>query len=448
MIMSRKRESTPVGRDEITVYVDVENEQLILAAMMDDSAILTGLARSLNRDLFIGERHKVIFDILQDIAKRRLLFDVDTFEQLGRKRDYGTRKYISSLVESFDKPKNLDFHLERLRVDSIKYTLRVGPLQGLVDLASDPTTTLDEISSVVRSVQSGLTGKLGSGAKSGKTVYLDYLADMRARREASLFIPTGLDWLDESLTEGLARGKISVWTARPSMGKSTVAWNIANNLANTFKIKVGYFPIEMGMISTLDGIVSSQTGISLDQLIKTPQDLTRSELTRINDKIYQITSNNLLVFWTQKILFDKLENIIMENGFDVVIFDLWERMMPKKEPSVIDFHLGKFQEMMQETECHGMVLHQTKRGVEKRPDKRPTLEDLKNSGAYEEYADLVIGIYRDQYYDESLPDNVVELEILKQRRGGRLKTHYYRFDGPFGRIGEEMRHWGGSDDYS
>ena len=103
---------------------------------------------------------------------------------------------------------------------------------------------------------------------------------------------------------------------------------------------------------------------------------------------------------------------------------------------MISSELDRTQQLAKDTDCHMALIHQTRRGVEKRKNKRPTLEDLKNSGGYEEVADLVVALYRESYYRPNVDQDVLEVGILKQRRGARQGWHFFKFEGAYGRIGD------------
>jgi replicative DNA helicase len=428
--------------------VDLPNEQIILSAMMVDRNVMFDLSNMLDRSVFIGERHQVIFGILKEMSDRHLIFDIEAFEQIGRNKKYGGRKYVLDLIDAYPNlPKNLKYHLDKLRTDAAKMTLRLGPLQRLVDLSEDPTATLDEISTLSYQLNSSLAGKLSVGIRKGKALEEHYMSNFRARREdGGAFVGTGFPWLDECLTEGLARKKLSVWTARPGMGKSTFAWNVADRVAARGE-KVGYFSYEMGDVPVMDGMVALRSGISVDRLIKTPDQLSKNEFRQVKLIVREITGNECLAFVVERPDFEKLYNIIMEGGFSLCVYDLWEKLIRKKDQAVIAEYLDRQQQLSKDTDSHSMAVHQTKRGPEKRPDKRPTLEDLKNSGAYEENADLVCYHYRDKYYDDSVEEDIIETGILKQRRGKFLGVCYHEFDGEHGRIGRERRDYEGEDDY-
>ena len=126
----------------------------------------------------------------------------------------------------------------------------------------------------------------------------------------------------------------------------------------------------------------------------------------------------------------------------MAIFDLWEKLAGSLDANAIAQALNFTQQLAKDCKCHFMLVHQTKRGVELRSDPMPTMNDLKNSGGYEEVADLIIGLTRRKFYQPDLEDDIMEMAVLKQRRGPRAGRVYYRFEGHVGLIGEEWRSWG------
>jgi replicative DNA helicase len=370
------------------------------------------------------------------------VYDIEAFEQISIGKSYGGRSYVDKIYQAFPVlPKNLDYHVEKLRVDAVKYNLRLGRLQNLVDACEDPTIGLDRIGSLIREINMQTMGYLTAGVTSGRGLYERYLSDIRARRKSTGFIPTGFDWMDEDLTEGLARKRVSIWTGRPSIGKSTVAWNLAERMARRNGSKVLYLALEMDTVGILDGIVSCRSGIELDDLVKSPNKLDRVKLKKINDTIFEITDGNNLVFWDKSLDNEKLARILAEGNYAIAIFDLYEKMVKQKTQDVIAADLDIKQQMAKDFDAHFALFHQTRRGVERRKNKRPNLEDLKNSGGYEEVADLVVALYREKYYNPSVTKNVMEMGILKQRRGKVFNWYNYLFEGAYGRIGAEVRDW-------
>lgn len=430
----------PVGRQTVEITVNVENEQLVLATMMNDRVALIELTRTLDRDVFLGKRHRVIFGVLDEIAARNLVYDAELFQQIARNKDYGGRVYLDKLTTAYsDKPKNLNYHVDKLRGDAVKHSLRVGPVQRLVDLCEDPAADLDTVSGEVRELNHKVVGHLTGGVSRGDPLYQKYLTDLRARRKSSLFVPTGFTWLDENLTEGLAHGKVSIVTARPNIGKSTFAWNVGDRVANKFGIPVLYVPLEMGTISVMDGMVAARSGIHLDTLIKFPHRMTPKQAKLVNQTAWDLTTNKNLTFFDGRMTLNDIYRVVSEGGYRLAIFDLWEKLAESLEANEIAKALNFTQQLSKDCKCHFMLVHQTKRGVDKRDDPMPTMDDLKNSGGYEEVADLIIGMTRRKFYQPDLDEDVAEFAILKQRRGPRQGRVYYNFEGHVGRIGEERR---------
>ncbi len=430
----------PVGRQTVEITVNVENEQLVLATMMNDRLALMDLARMLDRQVFLGKRHKIIFGVLQETAAGNLVYDPELFQQIARNKEYGGRKYLDKLTEAFpDKPKNLDYHVKKLREDAVKHSLRVGPVQRLVDQCEDPSTDLDSVSTQVREMNHMVAGHLTGGVNRGDPLYRKYMADIRARRKSSLFVPTGFSWLDEQLTEGLAHSKVSIVTARPNIGKSTFAWNVGDRVANKIGLPVMYFPIEMGDISVMDGMVAARSGIHLDTLIKFPHRMTPKQAKLINKTAYGLTQNKMLTMYDGRIGMNEIYRVVAEGGYRLAIFDLWEKLASSLDANDIAKALNFTQQLAKDTKCHFMLVHQTKRGVDKRDDPMPTMDDLKNSGGYEEVADLILGLTRRKFYQSDLDDDIMEIGVLKQRRGPRQGRVYYNFEGHVGLIGEERR---------
>ncbi len=224
------------------------------------------------------------------------------------------------------------------------------------------------------------------------------------------------------------------------MGKSTLGWNVADYVANTLALNVIYFSYEMTTDAVLDGIIASRTGISLERLVKKTSDLRKREVKAIGKAVKAVTENGKLVFRDRRLRVEQLPAVLSDVRPQLCVFDLWERMVSPPNNEVITDNLAAMQDMAKEFDCHFMILHQQKRATEMTDDKRPTLIGLKNSGAYEEYADGVFGLYREWIYDPSVKD-VLEIQNLKQRRGKPYGVACVEFDGEHGRIGKEVKGW-------
>lgn len=430
----------PVGKPRQEIRVDhhiTENEQIVLASMMRDHVALRDLYMEISRDSFISDRHKVIFSVLQSIASQKLKFELETFYQLAGNTNYGGREYIKNLYNSLQKsPENLDWYVERLQINAVKIKLRVGSLQGLVDAAENPNCTLDDLSRYIQRIHKDISGHISKEVLSGGKLYESYLANWKARRQNVGFVPTGFWELDKELTEGLARKKMSVWSARTGMGKSTTIDNVIERITRTHNKKIIHFSLEMPWEDVVDGIVSCRTNILLDKIIKDPQSITRGELKLINQTAKDLISDNNIVFYDSRPTFEQLPKILSEDDYDIAIFDLWEKMLPNLEVNTISEKLDVMQGICKETDTHLALVHQLRRPGPQNNGKRPQLTELKGSGKWEEAADLIMFLHRDKYYDPDVPNNIMEFLVAKQRRGQGHKIIPYEFEPEYHRIGK------------
>jgi replicative DNA helicase len=431
--------SNPIGAKTVKVLVNVEQEQRLLSMAMKDPSVLREISRTVRPNHFLSARHRTIYQVIVSIEKKGLSYDHETFLQMAGRLEFGGLKYLKDIEAAFQPTKNLKHHIEALKTAAVKSTVRIGSAQRLIDMLEDPKTTTADITEATREIAREISVSTIGAALEGKELYITSLKNYQQRIKHPSFVPTGFKWLDENLSEGLARGKISVFAARPSIGKSTFVTNIAHRISQ-MGFRVLFFPIEMGVESTVDALVSLKTSIPLDSLIKTPDELTKEDLLKINVAIKEISMDQDLVFWKEKITIETLFEAISSVKPAVVIIDLFERLCPRKEPGEIAVRLEYVQELAKELNCHIICVHQIRRGVEQRTNKRPTLEFLKSSGAFEEVADTIFACYREAYYDSDVKD-VIEAGILKQRRGVRTVWTAYDFEGAYARVGSEVRDW-------
>ena len=447
-----------------------ENEMVILSAMMRDGGLMDRLARELTKDLFIAQRNRIIFEVLQDMDGEGLTFDLDTFSQMSGEVEFGGLKYIKSLVNLFDGGQNIDYHLKILRRDKLKMELILGPVATLTEVLGDPTSDIADVMDAQRAVNTTLGGSVDRGSvQSGEQVGGDYFNEVtdRIAGKSLHFVPLNLEKLDDNIVEGQARKKLSVIFGRPRMGKSTLVSSIiVNKIQDAMKKHRGNIeaiaadpklprhlicPLEMGNFGLMDSIISNMAGVEAEKILKYPTQITPQEKKRIKTVIDIMKKTNLVSMLDKPGLRLKdLPAILASGEYGVVWFDLWEKMVMDKTQDVISSHLNYTQDLAKEFNVHIVIVHQASRLATMRDGGRPTLQDLKNSGAYEEVADLVIGINRPYFSEweakkrkrkndeDQKPTDVdyMELCILKQRKGPALKRWFkFEFDGEYNRVG-------------
>jgi replicative DNA helicase len=463
------------NKKKLTAF-NIQNEQLILANMIKSNKVRRKLAKELKPYHWIGKKHRVVFNIFTRMVEKNLDFDIDTFESMARDtEDYGGPSYVMKLEALFEENANIEYHVNVLKADAVKHHIKERRMDKLIDVLEDPHSEVTEINSIIDKIKEEVAANFQSThILSGIELRKDYWKDLQERCKASIFVPTGIKGLDRWLTEGFARKKSSIWSARPGMGKTTTMANIALSLTRGIKNSKGEYicepkkvliaPLETGHISYLDIMVSilikekleaeaqeqqsalpsTLIGMKLDRLVKESDKITDEEMANIKWAMEQIFSNeNLHVVDNPMLSLDELETILEEGNYDVCIIDLWERL------SDIEIDAGKITKKLTRTQAiakrcnvHMAIVHQQRRSSEKGgKNKKPTMEALKNSGAYEEIADLVVFMYRAKYYNPELEEDVIEYIVAKQRRGAMNKSAFHDFLADFGMVGSYRKNY-------
>lgn len=462
------------------ISFNVQNEQLVIANMLKSTKIRRKLVKELKPYHFIGKKHRAIFNILCRMVEKNLDFDIDTFESLATEKDeYGGASYVLKLEALYQENANIEHHVNILKADSVKHHIKERRMEKLIDVLEDPHSDVSEINQIIDQIKEEVQANFQTThILSGIELRKNYWKDLQERRKTSIFVPSGIKGLDRWLTEGFARKKCSVWSARPGMGKTTTMANVALNLSRGIKNskgeiisepkKVLLVPLETGHISYLDIMVSvlikerleaeaeaeqsalpkSMIGMRLDRLVRYSDQLTDQEMSLIKWAMNEIFSNENLCFVDNPALtLDELEAILEEGNYDVCIVDLWERLADIEiDAAKLTKKLTRTQAIAKRCNVHIAIVHQQRRSDGKSKSKKPTMEALKNSGAYEEISDLIVFMYRAKYYDPSLDEDVIEYIIAKQRRGAMNKSAFHNFYADYGMIGEYRKNYVESED--
>ncbi|MDF2615485.1 MAG: replicative helicase [Sedimentibacter sp.] len=464
-----------------TASFNIQNEMIVLANMIKSTKVRRKLSKELKPYHFIGKKHRTIFNILCRLVEKNLEFDLDVFETLAKDdEEYGSLTYIQKIEKLFQESDNIEFHVNQLKVDSLKAHIKERRLGKLSDAIEDPHSELTKVVEIVDQIKREIAENTSkANMLSGIDLRKGWWKDYQQRKKESIYTPTGISGLDRRLTEGLARTKCSIWSARPGMGKTTTMANIALRLStgldyNGIQLcepkKVLLVPLETGYVSYIDIMVSMLVkqkikkeleqkseimpngtyGIKLEKLVRYTDQITVEEDKYIKWALDQIfCNNNLVVTDNPSMKLSECETILEENNFDICIMDLWEKFTDIKiDAASIAEKLNKTQAIAKECNTHMAIVQQIKRSEDKKgkKNKRPTIDMLKNSGGYEEIADLIIMMHRERYYDPEIDDDIIEYIIGKQRRGAMNKTAYHIFDADYGIIGDYVKAYSNNND--
>lgn len=422
------------GPGEVRVPHDPVNEQVIIAAAIVDHDVRAKLVHILPADSFFGKGHSEAWGVVTELERRKLAYDPATVRQLsGGAVD---TDYLDRLIEQRPAvPPNLSFHVECLHWDRARVEAVRGPIGSLLESLRDPTSEPERVRALARQVGGAFEGAGGNRyLRDPAALHRDVMTSIRKRRAGHAIYPYGLPGFDRyadgefegawRIVPGMAPKQVTVLTGVPGSGKTTVTCRIAVEQANLGR-RVLYGAWEQGSEATIELCAITSLGLSR----------TRFETGEINDEEEALVSEEVerlaqyLRFFEipfgrrqgEKQINDKnldvIHGYIEESGCDVFIADLWRRALRQFDPDEEEIALYRQQAIAQETNTHCVLIHQQRaKDVEQRPDKRPTRDALKGSGAWIEVPDTIIGVHR-PYLWKAVDDVTIEAIILKQRHG-------------------------------
>lgn len=265
-------------------------------------------------------------------------------------------------------------------------------------------------------------------------------------------VPTGLMDLD-SMTHGMHGGQMIVIAARPSMGKTALAMNIAEHVAMVDKQPTAFFSLEMGYSQLIERVLCSQASVDGDRV--RAGTLSSSEWERIHTAVQEIETSPLWIDdqpgLTIMQLRARARRLVREHGIKCIIIDYMQLLTDKGHNSrqeEVSSISRQIKEMAREFNIPVVALAQLNRAVEGRGEgARPRMSDLRESGSIEQDADVVMMLHREDYYKRGDPDhvddNIAELIVAKQRNGptGTVKLHFDNRRTRFGNLARGAQDW-------
>lgn len=427
----------------------VEAERSVLGGLMLDANAWDLVSDLIIPDDFYRSDNRAIFNCLSLLASKNQPLDVITLgEELESRKELeqvGGRAYIDHLVESTPTAANVKAYANIVRERAILRKLG-GVGHEIADLAFNPdgrdsATLLDLAESRVFAI--GDQRQASDGPVKVKPLLTKAIEriDMLIKTKGALTgLSTGFEKIDE-ITSGLQNSDLIIVAGRPSMGKTSFAMNMAENVIMTTDLPVLVFSMEMPADSLVLRMLSSlghvdQTKIRTGQL--TDDDWVRvvSAVTQLNEKPLLIDDSAAL---TPNEIRSRTRRVAREYGkIGMIVVDYLQLMQvsgtSENRAGEISEISRSLKGIAKEFDCPLIAGSQLNRGLEQRPDKRPIMSDLRESGAIEQDADVIMGIYRDEVYHEDAEKGVAEIIILKQRNGpiGKRKLafvgQYTRFE--------------------
>ena len=429
----------------------VEAEQAVLGGLMLDPNAYDRIADQLTDNDFYRRDHQLIFRAIAELAQKSKPFDAVTlgewFESMGLAEQVAGGAYLIELASTTPSAANIVAYAEIVRDKAVlRQLIDVGTgivNDGFQPDGRDSDMILEEAEKQVLAIaQSRSSGRSDfTDVQKALVEAFDVLQTRYANGGSVTGLPTGYTEFDE-LTAGLQKTDLIILAARPAMGKTTLALNMAEFAAFKSKQPVAVFSMEMSASQLALRLISSVGRVNAQRL-RTGQ-LEDEDWSRVTSAIRQLKEVKIFIDDEPGLspvkLAAKARRLKREHGLGLIVIDYLQLMSvpgnSENRATEISEISRSLKGLAKELQVPVIALSQLNRSLETRADKRPVMADLRESGAIEQDADMIVFIYRDDYYNkENSPDKgLAEVIIGKQRSGptGSIKLKFFgeytRFD--------------------
>jgi replicative DNA helicase len=434
---------TAVATADRTLPHNLEAERSVLGAILVHNDAFNLAAQVIDSRDFYRDAHRRIFDKMVSLNERHDAIDFVTLKEAlarsGELEEVGGPAYVASLADGVPRATNVEYYARIVKEKSTLRNLIYAAnkiLTSAYEGDQEPDLILDEAESSIFAVADD---RLKAGFVQMRDLVKDSFPKIEQLFEQKRLItgvPTGFVDLDE-MTRGLQGGDLVIVAARPSMGKTSLVLNIAQHVAMQPDLVVGFFSLEMSKESLFLRLLTSEAQVDSHRLMSGA--IGGKDYGRISHALETLSAMKLHIDDTANIgvleMRAKARRLQGEHGLNLLIVDYIQLMTARGRFENRTLELASISRSLKglakELSIPIVVLSQLSRAPESRADHRPQLSDLRESGALEQDADVVILIYRDDVYnrDPNSPDaGTAELIVAKQRNGptGMVKLAFLR----------------------
>lgn len=431
---------------------DTEAEKAVLGAMLLDKHAVSPAIELLQPDYFYSTANEIIFGAMLELYTRNIEIDVITLREELRRTNHlenvGGSAYLNELVSTVVSSANVEAHAQ---IVAEKYMLRSlintmsQNVQKCFDNREDAFGLIDEIERDIFKVSEARMKKSVVPLQQALVKTMEVLERIHGSKGGVTGVPTGFTDLD-AMTGGMQKSDLIIIAARPSVGKTALALSVARNAAVKYGVPTAVYSLEMSQQQLLIRLLAAEARVDAHAL--RTGTLPEEKWAYISTRIHKLAPAPIFIDDTPALsvleLRARARRLKSEHDIGLIIVDYLQLMQGparaesrEREISMISRSLKV---LAKELDIPVIALSQLRRSVEERGDKRPILSDLRESGALEQDADVVIFIHRPELYGiESYPDGestqgVAEVMISKQRNGptGDVKLtfvkQYARFE--------------------
>ena len=408
----------------------VESEQSILGSIILDKDAIITVAETINPSDFYKEAHKIIYESMLSLNSNNEPIDLITLIEELRKEGHldniGGISYLTSLSTIVPTTSNVKYYANIVKEKSVMRQL-IKASNEIINLGYDASTDVQEIlNKAEKNIFDISQEKSGDDIQPINTVLqdtFDMIEKLCTEKKEVTGITTGFKDLNKKIN-GLQRTDLILLAARPAMGKTAFSLNLVQNAALKGDASVAVFSLEMSKEQLVQRMLSAQSNVELSK-IKTGT-LGESDWPRIIDGMAVLSEAKIFIDDTPGIkiseIRSKCRRLKMEKGLDLILIDYLQLMEGEGKNENRQQEIAKISRSLKilakELDCPVVALSQLSRSPELRKDHRPILSDLRESGSIEQDADIVMFLYRDEYYhDDSEKKNIGEVIVAKNRHG-------------------------------
>src|SRR5258708_722397 len=417
----------------------IEAEISVLGALILDKDAVIAVAEFLQAGHFYDDRHREIYETIISLYEERATIDLLTVAEKLKKRKslkkVGGQEYLTELLERVPTAAHVEHYGRIVKELAVKRAL-MSSATKLVEMSFDEgigaVELLDKAESEIFSLTQTNVAKGFVSVRAGLAASFDRLDELHKMDSGLRGVPTGFKDLDTMLA-GFQKSNLVILAARPGVGKTSLALNIAQNLAVAEKKTVAMFSLEMSAEELRDRLLIAQADIDAWKL-KTGK-LSEDDFTKLSNAMGELAEAPFYIDDTPALsileMRTKARRLQVEYGIDLLIIDYLQlarsRNLENRVQEVSEISQG-LKNLARELKIPVLALSQLSRSVESRGVKRPQLSDLRESGSIEQDADVVMFLWREEEEDTApgKPMNV-SLDIAKHRNGplGNVKLSFH-----------------------
>lgn len=414
---------------------DLEAEQAIIGSMLTDIDAVISAIEILKEEDFYREDNKAIYTAILNLYNRAEPIDIITvkseLESMGKFEQVGGLEYLAELPEKVPTTANA---MKYIKIVEEKSTLRrlIKTANEIIELGYSPTEDVEDImEGAEKKIFNIMQEKNQKGYAPIKDVLVESftkLEELYNRKQHITGVPSGFTELDYR-TAGFHGSELILIAARPAMGKTAFALNIATNAAVKANVPVAVFSLEMSKEQLVNRILCSESMVDSNK-VRTGK-LEEDDWTKLAGAIGPLSEAEIFIDDTPGIniteIRAKCRKLKLEKNIGMVVIDYLQLIQGSnkrggsREQEISEISRS-LKILAKELDVPVIALSQLSRAAEQRPDHRPMLSDLRESGAIEQDADIVMFLYRDDYYNQDSDKKDIAEIIIAKHRGGSTGT--------------------------